>query len=77
MVTGQATEAAKPGRLGNDGNAACHHFFLARRVALRRTTAVVASLGKASSLAVGPRLAGSPPRNAMPAAPGWEIGAWS
>ena len=27
MATGQATEAAKPGRLGNDGNAACRHFF--------------------------------------------------
>jgi len=69
MKTGQATEAAKPGWLGNDGNASRLHFFPARRVALRRTPAVVAILGKASSLAVGPRLAGSSPRNAMPAVP--------
>ena len=65
MATGQATEAAKASCLGNDGNAACRHFFPALRVALRRTPAVVAALGKAASLAVGPRLAGSSPRNAM------------
>ena len=27
MTTGQATKAAKAGGLGNDGNAACCHFF--------------------------------------------------
>ena len=30
MATHQATEAAKAGRLGNDGNAVCRHFFPAR-----------------------------------------------
>ena len=66
MATGQTTFAAKPGGLGQNGNAACRHFLPALRVALRRTPAVVASLGKAASLAVGARLAGSSPRNAMP-----------
>ena len=74
MLTGQATEAAKAGGLGNDGNAACQQFFSAPKgVALRRAPACVAPLGKASSLAVGARLAGSSPRNAMLVVAGWEI----
>ena len=36
MATQQAPEAAEAGRLGNDGNAVCCHFFPAGRVALRR-----------------------------------------
>jgi len=65
MTTHQAADAAKPGRLGKDDNAVCRHFFPARRVALRRTTAGVAVRGKAASHAVGPQLVGLPPRNAM------------
>jgi len=45
-MTRQTAEAAKPGWLGNDDNAACRHFFPALRVAMRRTTAGVAAYPK-------------------------------
>jgi len=67
MATGQATEVAKAGRLGNDGNAACRHFFPALEGRVAVGTQLGTTFGKAASLAGKPCLAGSPPRNAMPA----------
>jgi len=71
MAIGQTTGEAKAGGLGKAGNAPYRHFFPALRVAFWRTTAGVAPLGKAISLAVGTRLDGSPPQNAMQLVPGW------
>jgi hypothetical protein len=73
MTIGQTADAAKPGWLGQSANASYRHFFPALRVAFWRTTAVVAFLGKAFSLSVGARLAGSPPQNAMQLVPGWGV----
>jgi len=66
LVPEQAAFAAKPGGLGKDDNAFRHKFFPARRVALQRTTACVAPLGKAASLAGRARPVGSSHCNAMP-----------
>ena len=75
MAIGQTMGEAKAGRLGETGNAPYRHSFPALRVAFWRTPAVAGSLGKASSLSVGTRLAGSSPQNVMPLVPGWGIGA--
>jgi len=62
---GQTAGEAKAGGLGKTDNAPGGRIFPALRVAFWRTTAGVAPLVKAASLAGGARLDGSSPQNAM------------
>jgi len=75
MATGQATEAAKPGWLGNDGNAACRHFFPALKGRVAADAQHHTALAKPARLDGMPCLAGSSPRNAMSLVAMREIGA--
>src|SRR5579863_2584392 len=50
MATGQATEAAKPGWLGNDGNAACRHFFPALKGRVAEDAQLHTALAKPARL---------------------------